>query len=57
MGNAIISRRGGGDYATIKFENYGSLEHTNPSVLSEGRSSLAGASADSYAFFCRNGSQ
>ena len=51
MGNAIISRRGGGDYATIKFENYGSLEHTTPSVLSEGRSSLVGTSTDSYAFF------
>ena len=46
MGNAIISRRGRGDYATIKFENYGSLEHTTPSGLSEGRSSLAGASTE-----------
>ncbi len=30
MVSAIISRRGGGDYVTIKFENYGSLEYATP---------------------------
>ena len=37
MSNAIISRRGGGDYATIKFENYGTLEHSTPVSFKPGK--------------------
>ncbi len=55
MGNAIISRRGGG-YATIKFENYNPDGNTlvkanSPTALNAGRTDLAGASVGNYALF------
>lgn len=52
MGNAIISRRGGG-YATVKFENYGTLPlptRSTPAVLSQARDPAATTSGD-YALF------
>lgn len=52
MDNAVISRRGG-DYATIKFENYVSWEHSTPSVLSDGISALFVASIGNYAISAR----
>ena len=53
MGNAIISRRGGG-YATVKFEKYGNYTlptKSTATALSQGRSNLAATTVGSYALF------
>ena len=52
MGNALISRRGGG-YATVKFDNYAPLLPTQstPTALSQARERLAATTVGSYALF------
>ena len=55
MGNALISRRGGGDgYSTVKFDKYGN--YTLPTKgtatsLSQARSNLAATTVGDYALF------
>ena len=53
MGNAVISRRGGGGYATVKFENCSSAlpKHEIAPDLSVGRARLAATAVGDYALF------
>ena len=58
MGNALISRRGGGGYATVKFENYNDdvliervLESSFSSYLSNPKEELAATTIGNYALF------
>ena len=54
MANAIISRRGGGGYATVKFENYGhnlSLSKSSAPSLNTGRSGMGATTVGNYALF------
>ena len=53
MGNALISRRGGG-YATIKFENYythSGIEHSDAPNLKVARQRLSATTVGDYALF------
>lgn len=53
MGNAVIPRRKGGNYATVEFENYEfkTLEKREVENLGKARNYLAAASVDDYALF------